>query len=429
MQPNISDLSGPAYHLKNCSIMACLVGIYLAAWFLQIGNRFSLFGAIRFEFVLGAFLSAASLLKLFSSKEDNPSAFKFMVSLWIFYAFLVFFGVISYDRSQSWHIFIERVFKFSLVALFVAAWGRNKSDLIVILFGFFLAMLKIIQEGYFGIATGGLIWENQGIPRLHGVTLLFAHPNSLSGLAVSALPFFIFLFRFQPWYLKLIFLVGIFGLLLIILYTGSRTGYLATFILFFAAVYRLGLLRFKTLLILASVAIASAIFVPDEYKGRLMTIFQSEEERGGSANKRLEIIEDAIQIAFKYPLGIGLQAFPHVREMEFGRGQDTHNLYLEVLTNLGIFGFIAFIFFIYHLFKLNLKSRKIFAESGQIFLAELCVIVNLYILCRLALGMFGMDLYEIYWWFAAGFTIALARIANQTRRKLSHDVSDEAASQ
>ena len=33
--------------------------------------------------------------------------------------------------------------------------------------------------------------------------------------------------------------------------------------------------------------------------------------------------------------------------------------------------------------------------------------VLLFIIVRLVLGIFGMDLYEIYWWFSAGLAISL----------------------
>lgn len=391
--------------------MAILVSIYIAIWFLQVGNRISLLGTIRIEFILGLFLTVASLHKLLTSADSNPAARKLIVSVFVFYFFLLFFAFVSYDQAHSWNVFFERVLKFSLLALFISAWARTKADFVIIVFGFFIAIFKIAQEGYFGIFTGGMMWQNQGIMRLHGVTPLFRHPNSLSGLAVSALPFFVFLFKFQTWHTKIAFLIGGMGLLLIVLYTGSRTGYLATFVIFLCMVYRMGILRAKTLFYLTVIALAAVVFTPEEYKDRLMTIFQSEEERGGSANKRLEIIEDAFVIVGKYPLGIGVQAFPHIRDLEFGRAQDTHNLYLEVMTNLGIPGFIAFLCFIYYLFKLNLDSNRKFKLGNELFLSELCIVINLYILCRLALGMFGMDLYEIYWWFAIGFTVALSRAA------------------
>lgn len=369
-------------------------------------------GQIRIEFLIGIALIGFSIRELLAQKQ-RPGALhnSFVRSVYFLYAIFIIYTIFSYDGGRSSEVFINRVLKFSMFTLFIGTLIKNKKELILVLLGFMLAMIKIVQEGVYGVVTGGMVWENQGIPRLHGVTLLYRHPNSLSGLAVSALPFFLFLFRFQSRLVQLLFVGVILGLLVVVLYTGSRTGYVATFILFFFILKRLGLFKFKTILTLSLILIAAIVFVPQDYKDRFGTMFKSEEERGSSANKRMEIIEDAWAIAKKYPLGVGVQAFPHVRDLEFGRQQDTHNLYLEILTNLGPFGFIAFWIFIILLFKTNGRSRKLLLEKNQHFLAELCYIINLYILCRLALGLFGMDLYEVYWWFAAGFTIALAKFA------------------
>jgi len=39
-----------------------------------------------------------------------------------------------------------------------------------------------------------------------------------------------------------------------------------------------------------------------------------------------------------------------------------------------------------------------------------------FIVIRLALGLFGMDLYEPYWWFGAGLAFNLVFIADHMRR-------------
>jgi len=36
--------------------------------------------------------------------------------------------------------------------------------------------------------------------------------------------------------------------------------------------------------------------------------------------------------------------------------------------------------------------------------------MRVFIMIRLVLGLFGMDLYEIYWWFAFSLTISLSNI-------------------
>ena len=43
--------------------------------------------------------------------------------------------------------------------------------------------------------------------------------------------------------------------------------------------------------------------------------------------------------------------------------------------------------------------------------------VFLFICVRLGLGLFGMDLYEIYWWFALGTTIALYKMNEVAEQK------------
>ena len=42
---------------------------------------------------------------------------------------------------------------------------------------------------------------------------------------------------------------------------------------------------------------------------------------------------------------------------------------------------------------------------------------SLFLITRLMLGLFGMDLYEIYWWFALGLTTALYNIDTVARKK------------
>lgn len=399
--------------LQGSSFPIWILSFYVFIWYMQIGDRIGILGAIRIEFIAGLLLIILSLVAIRQSGRPAQKHYTGLIrAIAFFYLILIIYTLFSYNQQNSQTVFFDRVLKFSMFTLFIGSLVRNETELKLVLLGYFLAMLKIIQEGLVGGLGGGLVWENQGIPRLHGVTKMYAHPNSLSGLAVSALPFFIFLLPYQKKLIKYVFIGGIIGLLYIVMTTGSRTGYIATAVLFAFLLLRVGLFKAKTIVLLVLAISVIAIAVPQDYRDRFGTIFKSKEEMGGSANKRIEILEDAWDISLKYPLGVGVQAFPYVRDLEFGRQQDTHNLYLEILTNLGPIGFIVFFVFIYTLFKVNLRSREIFLERKQAFLAEVCYVVNLYVLCRLVLGMFGMDLYEVYWWFAAGLTIALARIAH-----------------
>lgn len=398
--------------LRASSFPVWLLSFYIFIWYLQIGNRWGLLGTVRIEFLVGALLVVISFSHYTRERSKINSHHQSLIKcIGFFYALLILYTIFSYHPTHSRTVFIDRVFKFSMFTLFIGLLVKEESEIKLDLIGYLAAMLKITQEGIVGGIGGGLVWENQGIPRLHGVTPLFAHPNSLSGLAVSALPFFIFLYKFQKGVMRAVFLSGVLGLLYIVLTTGSRTGYVATLVLFLFLLLRLGIFRVRTIFLGLMLTVVVVAVVPESYKERFGTMFKEKEQMDGSANARMEILEDAWTIFIKHPMGVGVQAFPYVRQLEFGRTQDTHNLYLEILTNLGPVGLIAFISVIVCILRINMRSRKMFIKDQRHFLAELCYIINLYVICRLVLGCFGMDLYEVYWWFAAGFTIALAKIS------------------
>ena len=191
------------------------------------------------------------------------------------------------------------------------------------------------------------------------------------------------------------------------------------------------------------IALVSLPIVPHDYVGRFNSIFTGKDKEGSSTELRKEILKDACKIFIAHPLGVGVAAFPAVRRATFGRTQDTHNLYLEVATNLGIQGLVVFLLFIYKLMKtlngitrgsfrqlreLEEIARKIRAPNdtqGDIasHIEDLRLIkavgsaVFMFIIIRLALGLFGMDLYEIYWWFALGLTIALYNMNSIAQEK------------
>ena len=404
--------------------------VFIFAWYLQLGTRVAILGAIRFEFLLGTFLVICAAIRLLNESGSSTPLKKPII---IFFSVLAFYTAFSYDHSQSWAIFFERVVKFSMLALFFTAFIRTSWALKMALGAFLLAMMKLGQEGFVGWLTGGMIWENQGVPRLHGQQGgLYGHPNSFSGMAVGCLPFIYYLFPVVNKVQKLALTILLVCCIIIIIFTGSRTGYVATALLGIYFVWEkkgTGRIRLITLaVILMPIAL---YYLPTDYIERFMTIFTMQEKEGASSAARLQIMKDAIAVFLSHPWGVGVSAFPTVRMEMFGRFQDTHNLYLELLTNLSIFGIIAFGYFITVILRTNRKMSIFFAKNTEIqdgrFLAACARATIAFIYARLFLGLFGMDTYEIYWWFAAGITMSLWRasevnsnvsIAENTKKEL-----------
>tara|TARA_R110001599_G_scaffold353709_1_gene595672 strand:- start:54 stop:1361 length:1308 start_codon:yes stop_codon:yes gene_type:complete len=396
---------------KERKLFVYLTCLFIVTWYLQLGLRVGVLGAIRFEFILGAFLSVSALLTLLNEKRSTPLKGPII----FFFSVLAFYTLFSYDRSHSWETFFNRVIKFSMLAAFLAAFVRTEWALKMVIAAFLLAMLKMGQEGLIGWLTGGMVWENQGIPRLHGVTGLYRHPNSYSGMAVGCLPFIYYLYPTSNWWQKSLLIALLACALIIIVFTGSRTGYVATILL---SIYfwreKLKVRRAKYLLVGIAVFVTAYALLPEAYTERLHSIITLEEAQGSSSETRIQILKDAVSVFISRPWGVGVSAFPSVRYEMFGRIQDTHNLYLELLTNMSVLGVLSFFVFVGTIVRQN---KIIIARTNSPFVDAVAQAVIAFIYARLFLGLFGMDTYEIYWWFAAGLTMGMYRITSNHCKK------------
>lgn len=425
---------------------------FIAFSYLQAGIRFPILSAIRAEFILGMLLAVLSFVAIGQRGKDFQWT---AVGKWGLALVLVLglMTIMSIDWTVSSDVFVDRVFKFALIGLFISAFVTSPHRLKLFLLVYLLVMAKLGQEGLFGTITGSMIWENQGIPRLHGSTPSYMHPNSFSGVAVSALPFIAFVFPLvsRKWQIVLVVLMLL--MLNIVLRTGSRTGYVALFVaLIWFAMHAQHRVRVIAGMIVVGVILSP--FIPDDYVGRATSIFdEAEVGEDSSTGQRKEILVDAWEVFTRRPLGVGVGAFPVIRQQWFGRVQDTHNLYLEVATNAGIQGLVVFGVFIYLTFRYlrrTHQSATMALESlgwsrwDSSYNAEISGVTRNhisdllwiraaasafigFIVVRLALGLFGMDLYERYWWFAGGGTIALWNLARLAEQK-SHYMLKLAAS-
>jgi len=421
------------YQGGSLYVFICFL-VFIVFKYLQGGYRFPVLGSIRFEFLLGSLLVLLSIPAYFNNPNRPVSGVG--LGFWIvsFFLIITIMSFFSYTPEISYDIFIDRVFKFALVGFFIVAFVTTPARLAFFLGAVLLAYMKMGQEGLLGVITGSLVWQNQGIPRLHGSTPIYRHPNSFSGMALGCLPFLFYFYGVVHRYLKLILLIQFVFVFNIILFTGSRTGYVAMIIGIILIILKSNN-RGILFLIILLIGFVSIKFVPEPYIKRVETIFTQKDIEGGSIDSRKQILGDAWQIFIDNPLGIGVGAFPAVRENLYGRSQDTHNLYLEVATNLGVQGLIIFLGLIFSVFRLifNLQASLIFQIrkitrflmvysenplvicSGKLrehlqdlrIMYATCLSIFIFIVIRLVLGFFGMDLYEIYWWFTLGVVVAL----------------------
>jgi O-antigen ligase len=439
--PVDAEVQAIGYDKIHIMILGVFV-VYIITWFLQLGSRISFLGAIRFEALLALALLGLAMVTR-RQKLESAGLTGFIVAF--FLALLVEIPF-SYNVEYSWLVFVDRVVKFAFLAFFIVVFVRSPLALKLFLFAMIFAWLKMGQEEWLGRVTGSLVWQNQGVMRLNGTTGMYRHPTSLSGLGLGMIPFIYYLFPIANKWGKGVLLLLLLFSLNIILYTGARTGYVGL-ILF--AVYVFWRSQYKLKFTIAAVVICAVAIpnIPDQYIARFQSITGQEAE-GHSKLKRLEILQDAAVIFSEHPFGVGVSAFMTVREQRFGRFQDTHNLYMEVLTNLGIQGFIVWVALIVAIFRRIIKLTREFtaqltavqnrvkeqsADAPLIrhyadlkLMLAMVNAVNAYLVIRLIVGFFGMDLYEIYWWLVLGLVIALNNL-NQVSARITRYHLDRTA--
>lgn len=424
---------------------------YVLIWFLQLGLRIEWLGNIRIELIVALILTAAVITIRSSEKGKDQEKSDLRLPVVLLFISMVVQIPFSHSPDLSAYIFWNRVFKFAFMALFIMTFVKGPRQLNYFVGAFLLACFYITQESFRGALDGSMVWENQGVPRLHGSTEIFSHPNSLAGVAIGALPFLIYLFPVvRSKFVKLFFIALAVTSLGCVLYSGSRTAYLGVlgFVLF---MWWHSQKRLKFFIIAAALFMSAVPFIPEAYKARFETIFTGQEIEGQSIETRKQILEDAVDIFLEHPLGVGVAAFSAVRREMFGRSQDTHNMYLEAATNLGVQGLTIFLFFIYKMMRgcvilkrsfeeqkaalemkfvpellLDSDSRPLAVQTQKHihdldYMRAVCLAMLGYIFIRLILGFFGSDLYEIYWWIGLGLCISLFNI-NRVAKKVTAEL-------
>jgi len=439
--PAVDDLDKIGYDKIRLGVLGAFA-VYILCWFLQIGTRIHALGAIRIEFVMAVILVGLAMITPRQKPEVKSNLFAYVA--WYYFALLISLPI-SQDFDNSWMIFIDRVVKFSFMAFFIVVFVRTPFALRVFLGAFLLACFKLGQEGLVGTITGSMIWENQGVMRLNGPTPLYAHPNSFSGMALGTLPFIYYLFPLVNKWGKA-FLAVLLGFSInIIIHAGSRTTYIG-FIVLCALFLLRSKQKFKFLLVGAVVALIAVPLIPEQYVERFESIGGQEKE-GHSKEKRIVIVQDALVIFSEHPFGVGIAAFPHVRIARFGRYQDTHNLYLEIATNLGIQGLIIWLLMILAIFRnmwrlsagldrqlsaLQARAPPDLAKDAPLakhiadvkLMRAVVSAVGAYLVIRLAVGFFGHDTYEIYWWVVLGLVVAVHNLSQVAARITRYYAAD-----
>ncbi len=310
---------------------------------------------------------------------------------------------------------IENYFKEIVFYVLVATTVRDEDN---------LKRLITIFLGAVGLYMAHSLWEflcgryeyRMGIRRMIGVDKTFGDPNAFASSLLYTVPLALALWSTKPGKtMRRLLAAYLSGACLCIIFTGSRTGFIGLcfcgFVMLLLSVRRKGLV----LLVggiggVAALGLA-VVALPSELQNRYLTILDSSygpKNAAESANSRFNFFLEGCRFWQSSPVfGHGPRSF----DILSGHKMGSHNLYGQVLCEMGTLGALALAAFVV-CFVLNWREVRDYYRgrpaSSRDFLYYLSRNLAVILVLLLMVGWAGHSLYRYNWrWFAAFQAIAV----------------------
>jgi O-antigen ligase len=393
--------------------------LFIASWFLQFARRYPVLGSIRFDLLLVMAISGLCLLVPRRPRSTSAPglATRDYVLILITYAILTV-PFVEWPGSVL-KAGIPEFIKAAMFCIFTATLVRTERDL-----GRFLLVfvgcqaIRVLEplylhvtEGYWGSFAMMSNWE--AFDRLAGAPADIVNPNGLAFVIVGTLAFSHFLAPVSK--LGTLVYLGFAPLALYALeLTGSRTG-LVAFLMVIGVIW---LKSRRKVLFAGIIAVGVIVVVPllsDTLTDRYLSMFQSNTKNAGTTQLRKDDMKSGFIVAMRRPFfghGLGTSGEANAN---FGTSErPSHNLYLEVIQELGFIGLPIFLAF---MVKLTLELGRMRARCRELGATGLVPRAGEALHTFLSMNLvfsfasYGLNTYE--WYLMAGLCTVLTRLVEE----------------
>jgi O-antigen ligase len=308
--------------------------------------------------------------------------------------------------------FLENHFKVVTFYVLVVTSVRDEKDLRRLILSYLLAVGLYSLHSLLEFINGRIQWR-MGITRMIGVDTSYGDPNAFAYTLLTALPLTMPFWAEKGTGLRRSLLIGYTGLLVLcILLTGSRAAFVGLCFFGLLAILTSGGSRKGVLLLSAAGVLAVATALPGPLQERFLTILDASygpQNAQQSAGGRIAGLLAGVELWKQSPLlGFGPIAF---FTKATGSDIEAHNLYGQLLSELGSLGAVAFAGVIYCFWRNGAEARRFFRKNPGApcgFAFHVVRAVGITILVMLLMGWAGHNLYRYKWlWMAAFQAVAL----------------------
>jgi hypothetical protein len=391
---------------------------------LNIPSRVPLLGMIRPTLVFVGLITLMILgAKSGQGRKDLSGSTRLLNTL-IVYIFISL-PFVAWPGSVVKHgldVFVKAVVFFYFTVQLVDTLPRLRTFVAVVVG---CQVLRVLEPLYLHLTTG--YWGSYAdmgdgyvLERLAGAPNDILNPNGLAFVILTALPFLYYLIGgLKSRVMKLAVVGLIAALLYALVLTGSRSGMVGLLVIVAAIIFR----SERRTAILAVAAIAGVLLVsvmtPD-MRDRYLSLTSDDTRNAATTQGRIQHMLDEVEVASQRPfVGHGLGTSQEALANEAGRYQPSHNLYLEVMIELGMVGLIVYLMFLASIFG-NLREirasiaspgRQAGADSGNRPFYARCsgALLVLAVMCMVfSIASYGLS--EFYWYLIAGLSVVLRNL-------------------
>lgn len=333
----------------------------------------------------------------------------------LFFCIIVLSSVFAFNQTDASKVVIDYL-KLIIFYFIIILTIKDEKDLRKFMLAYIVIMFLYVGKSSWEFFVHDRHFYRMEIRRIVGIDKTYGDPNSFAASIAYSLPFLWALIRCRlESRAARLFLLG-YGLLAIvsIIFTGSRSGMVTAF-LFFILVWLWGSKKLVGVVVLTTALFFTWQLMPESYQMRFMSSFVEgvgPASADVSAKGRIEGLKTGAKILGDYPLlGIGPGNFKYGWE-KVEVGGSSHNLYGQLMGELGGMGVLAFFIFIAMVLKTHIRVQekaKSLLKNGKDALSKDLYFLSLNsiaaiqtIILLLFNGNFGHNLYRYnYLWIGA----------------------------
>jgi len=379
---------------------------YMVLVYCKLSSYFQILADIHAEAVFAVAIMVrialvGNLIKYLSVRASSINKYLLLLILSVILSF--FF---AWDRQFSWDNAVYHFIKTVVLYCMIVGALETKEDLKIFVWSFILMFACLAYEPAYYFVTG-----TSGSSHMYGTNYI-AETGILSGHVALAnnvnqmlpLVFFLFIACNNRW-LRLAAGLSFIVLLIALIGSGSRGGIVGMLVWGGMLVW---LVDVKIKKIMIAVLVIIAMFTG---AGTMIMNTANRIDETSAVGRLIGLTHGIEMLRKGNVIGVGPGCYLIARQKYFSYRMESHNIYGQLIGDLGIPGIFATFLFIREVFRrlnqIKINTKDMFEDQFYYYLA-LGVLVSL--VTRLIVSMASHGLYYFYWYAIAAIVVVSQRL-------------------